>query len=121
MGYGLESPRIAAPIARVFVTPPGEKESELVDSPIAAHNLLAASTIISVGDQDVHDWRTIRQAAVDATAQSFANELGATLAMTIQHPTPGAETESIALELSAGSGCRTSRPWMGKHGVCSPV
>ncbi len=100
-GPALDSLYIAPPIERIAVrTNVNSAERTMVDSPIAPFNLLPGTRVVRVGDVTVDSWRDLREQAKAQTADAFAQDAAAMLELTIVHPTPGAETEALALALS---------------------
>lgn len=73
-----------------------------VETPIAPFNILPGTGVTHVGSQSIESWRELRETAVAQTRVAHATGEGASLELTIVNPTPGSETETVTLELTAG-------------------
>lgn len=99
--YARETPIIARPMARIAMPQADQEEVETVDTPVAPLNLMARDRIAAVNNTPVEDWNGLREALRVHTADAASSEQGAEVELTVIHPTPGREQETIALALSA--------------------
>jgi regulator of sigma E protease len=101
LGYALDSLTLAAPIQRVRSdSAESETESLTRATPIAPFNILPGTLVTHVGDVPVDTWRQMRETMKSQTMDAFSRVAGAPLELTIVHPTPGSESETLALELT---------------------
>ncbi|MCH2145533.1 MAG: site-2 protease family protein [Phycisphaerales bacterium] len=68
-------------------------------SPVADLGLLPLTRITAVNGASVDDWAALRAAMRKATDKAASDELGATLTLGIENPTPGRERQDVTLEL----------------------
>jgi regulator of sigma E protease len=92
---------IAEPMDRVRTAPGPDGRSRTVEAPVARLDLFGRTRIDAVGDTPVSDWRTFREALRASTEAALHAASGADVPLTVTHPTPGHETETLTLPLSA--------------------
>jgi regulator of sigma E protease len=95
-------PLMAEPMDRLATSTGPDGASETVKTPVADLGLMGRTQIDAVGDTPVVNWRTFREALRAQTLAAVAAGTGADLQLTVTHPTPGKETETATLALTAG-------------------
>jgi regulator of sigma E protease len=106
IGVGLSllesDPRAADPIHEIHVLANDEnKPFTSHATPIAAAQLLPGSAVTKINDVAVADWRGVFIALRAETEDACAAGEGATFALTIRNPTPGAEITTVDVPLTA--------------------
>jgi regulator of sigma E protease len=101
LAYALDLPVIAQPMSRIARKATAGESPDIVSTAVAALNLMPRTRIDAVDGAAVEDWASLRQHLRASTAEAAARGAGATVELTITHPTPGRETATLPLELSA--------------------
>ena len=99
IGLALDLPLIAEPMLRLRSG--GAGDGETIESPVAGLMLMARSRIDAVNDTPVTDWRSLNEALRSNTKKAQQAGAAARVTLTVTHPTPGSESETMILELSA--------------------
>jgi len=94
-------PLIANPMTRLLVTRGESDKPRAVDSPVAGLGLVGRTRLDAVDDTAVTDWDSFNEALRRSTQAAFEAGEQATVALTVTHPTPGREQETVTLELAA--------------------
>ena len=94
-------PLIAEPMPEVRTPPDAQGESRTVRTPVSELDLFGGTRIDAVGDTAVDGWPSIREALRRQTLAALRMGEGASLSLTITHPTPGSERETLTLSMSA--------------------
>jgi regulator of sigma E protease len=95
-------PLMAEPMDRLAISTSHDGGPEAVKTPVADLGLLGRTQIDAVGDTPVLNWRTFRKALRAQTLAAAEAGAGADLQLTVTHPTPGREQETVTLALTAG-------------------
>jgi len=102
IGLALDLPLIAEPMVRLRSVGAGDGNGESIDSPVAGLMLMGRSRIDAVNDTPVTDWSSLNDALRRNTQVALGAGMPASVTLTVTHPTPGREPETVILELSAG-------------------
>jgi regulator of sigma E protease len=107
--YATELPYTASPVRQTLASSQGDapesadeatKSPPLVATPAAEAGIRGGLRLSSVNGQSVHDWPTFREALRRVTAESFADDQGATVQISVENDTLEASNHTI--NLSAG-------------------
>ena len=98
IGHAWDLPLIAEPMTRLGVA---GSDGESIDSPVAGLMLMGRSRIDAVNDTPVTDWSSLNDALRRNTQVALLAGESASITLTVTHPTPGRESETMILELSA--------------------
>lgn len=99
-GYALDLPYTAAPMEQVL-SRDTDGETATRHTPVAGLQLFPATRLDAVNGTPIADWHELRAALREHTRDALQGETGATIDLTVTHPTPGREREVISLQLSA--------------------
>ncbi len=101
IGLALDLPLIAEPMVRLRSAVAGDGNGESIDSPVAGLMLMARSRLDAVNDTPVTDWSSFNDALRRNTQRALQAGTSASITLTVTHPTPGKESETVILDLSA--------------------
>jgi regulator of sigma E protease len=101
LAYAWEAPIIARPLPRLAVPREEGEGLDVVPATIAPLNLMPRTRIAAVIGTPVGDWPSFRESLRRHTANAASKKEGAEVELTVVHPTPGAERETLTLALSA--------------------
>ncbi len=96
-----DQPIIADPMSRLRITTSANGDSRTVDSPVAGLLLRGRTRLDAVNDTPVTDWPSFAQALRSQTRTAYDEGEPASVSLTVTHPTPGRETETVTLRLTA--------------------
>ncbi|MCH8164529.1 MAG: site-2 protease family protein [Planctomycetes bacterium] len=99
--WAWELPLIAQPMDRLRTAPGPDGQTTVQPTPVADWFLFGRTRIDAVNDTPVSDWASFRQALRTETRSALNSGAAATVTLTITHPTPNAERETIDLVLAA--------------------
>ncbi|MHC4272506.1 MAG: site-2 protease family protein [Planctomycetota bacterium] len=95
-------PLIAEPMDRLATAPAPDGTTETFETPVADLLLMGRTRIDAVGDTPVANWWTFREALRAHTLAAAQGRTGADVSLTVTHPTPGHEPETMTLALASG-------------------
>ncbi|MHC4217719.1 MAG: site-2 protease family protein [Planctomycetota bacterium] len=101
IGLAWSLPLIAEPMERLGTPRGPDGESGTIASPVAGLDLMGRTRIEAVGETPVTDWRTFREALRIETRAAAEAGAGADVSLTVIHPTPDGDRETMPLALSA--------------------
>jgi len=107
IGLAWDLPLIAEPMSRLRAEGSGGSvhsvmgTGESIDSPVAGLMLMGRSRLDAVNDTPVTDWSSFNDALRRNTQGALQAGISASITLTITHPTPGKEQETLILDLSA--------------------
>jgi regulator of sigma E protease len=98
-GYAWDVPYVAEPMQQIAQYDT-DANLQVEPSPIAEAELFAGTKLIAINGEPIENWQTFRKLLREQTTAELDAEQDASLALTIAHPTPGAEHEIIELTLT---------------------
>ena len=101
IGQAWDLPLIANPMTRLLETRGESDKPTAVDSPVAGLRLVGRTRLDAVNDTPVTDWESFNEALRRNTQSAFETGEQASVTLTVTHPTPGREQETMILELAA--------------------
>jgi regulator of sigma E protease len=99
VGPVLNTPYMAAPMESVAVYDADEQRLKPRPTPVAAIDLFEGTRIDEVNGTPIADWRELRAMLIDYTRSAYEEQSGASINVTVTHPTPGREREVVTLVL----------------------
>ena len=101
IGHAWDLPLIADPMTRLLDMRGESDKPTAVDSPVAGLRLVGRTRLDAVNDTPVTDWQSFNEALRRNTLSAFEAGERASVTLTVTHPTPGREQETMILALAA--------------------